>query len=59
MTLIFACDDLKATYSLGGCMRKSKEQTQGLLHLFFAYAVDVASDLAGRGGVSAPRERRG
>ena len=45
MTTIFVCDDQKAKYSQGICA-KPNEQRRAEFSLWFAYAVDVASDLA-------------
>jgi hypothetical protein len=46
MTTIFVCDDQKAKYTEGACA-KPDEQRRALFSLWFAYAVDVVSDLAG------------
>ena len=46
MTTIFVCDDQKAKYSYGMCA-KPNEQKRAQFSLWFAYAVDVAGDLAG------------
>lgn len=46
MTTIFVCDDQKAKYNYGMCA-KSNEQKRAQFSLWFAYAVDVAGDLAG------------
>jgi hypothetical protein len=46
MTTIFVCDDQKAKYNEGVCA-KPNEQKRALFSLWFAYAVDVTSDLAG------------
>jgi len=45
MTTIFVCDDQKAKYNQGICA-KPNEQKRAEFSLWFAYAVDVASDLA-------------
>ena len=49
MTTIFVCDDQKAKYSQGICA-KPNEQQRARFSLWFAYAVDVATDLAGTYG---------
>jgi hypothetical protein len=46
MTTIFVCDDQKAKYNQGICA-KPNEQRRAQFSLWFAYAVDVATDLAG------------
>jgi len=46
MTTIFVCDDQKAKYNYGMCA-KPNEQKRAQFSLWFAYAVDVAGDLAG------------
>lgn len=46
MTTIFLCDDDKAKYNEGVCA-KTNEQKRAQFSLWFAYAVDVATDLAG------------
>ncbi|KAI4924299.1 uncharacterized protein J4E92_007380 [Alternaria infectoria] len=45
MTTIFVCDDQKAKYNYGMCA-KPDEQKRAQFSLWFAYAVDVAGDLA-------------
>ncbi|KAJ4985185.1 hypothetical protein SVAN01_09321 [Stagonosporopsis vannaccii] len=45
MTTIFVCDDHKAKYSQGICA-SPHEQKRARFSLWFAYAVDVATDLA-------------
>jgi hypothetical protein len=46
MTTIFVCDNQKAKYNEGVCA-KPDEQKRAFFSLWFAYAVDVATDLAG------------
>ena len=46
MTTIFVCDDHKAKYNQGKCA-KPNEIKKALFSLWFAYAVDVATDLTG------------
>jgi len=46
MTTIFVCDDQNAKYNYGMCA-KPNEQKRAQFSLWFAYAVDVAGDLAG------------
>ncbi|KAI4950053.1 hypothetical protein J4E91_004709 [Alternaria rosae] len=45
MTTIFVCDDQKTKYNYGICA-KPNEQKRAQFSLWFAYAVDVAGDLA-------------
>lgn len=45
MTTIFVCDNQKLKYTQGICA-KPNEQKRALFSLWFAYAVDVTSDLA-------------
>ncbi|KAF2621104.1 hypothetical protein BU25DRAFT_253525 [Macroventuria anomochaeta] len=45
MTTILVCDDQKAKYNQGNCA-KPNEQKRAQFSLWFAYAVDVATDLA-------------
>ncbi|KAF1843358.1 uncharacterized protein K460DRAFT_143935 [Cucurbitaria berberidis CBS 394.84] len=45
MTTIFVCDDHKAKYNQGMCANP-REQKRGQVSLWFAYAADVATDLA-------------
>ncbi|KAI4954751.1 hypothetical protein J4E86_006061 [Alternaria arbusti] len=45
MTTIFVCDDQNAKYNYGMCA-KPNEQKRAQFSLWFAYAVDVAGDLA-------------
>lgn len=46
MTTIFVCNDHKAKYNEGQCAEPN-EQERARFSLWFAYAVDVATDLAG------------
>jgi hypothetical protein len=46
MTTIFVCDDQRAKYNQGMCA-KPNEQKRAQFSLWFAYAVDVVTDLAG------------
>ena len=46
MTTIFVCDSDKVKYDQGMCA-KPHEQKRARFSLWFAYAVDVATDLAG------------
>jgi hypothetical protein len=46
MTTIFVCNDQKAKYNQGICASPI-EQARSRFSLWFAYAVDVASDLTG------------
>jgi hypothetical protein len=59
MTTLFTCDDLNAAYTVGKCMIEPNERKKALLHLWFSYAVDVGTDLAGMCGFSALKERCG
>ncbi|KAF2704598.1 hypothetical protein K504DRAFT_507071 [Pleomassaria siparia CBS 279.74] len=45
MTTIFVCDDQKAKYNQGICV-KPNEQKRAQFSLWFAYALDVTTDLA-------------
>ena len=46
MTTIFVCDSDKVKYDQGMCA-KPHEQKRARSSLWFAYAVDVATDIAG------------
>lgn len=46
MTTVFVCDNQEAKYNQGVCA-KPNEQKRAQFSLWFAYAVDVATDLTG------------
>ncbi|PSN61723.1 hypothetical protein BS50DRAFT_504047 [Corynespora cassiicola Philippines] len=46
LSTIFSCDDLAAQFSQGKCGESPSEKQRIIFSLYFAYGVDVATDLA-------------
>lgn len=47
LSSVFTCDDLKAKFKEGICGNTPNEAQRVIFSLYFAYAVDVVTDLMG------------